>query len=317
MIRSSSMKVKIPKGSLPGFSYRGKMIDISFYGRMTIDDGVLWDTKIGERLEINDFHREQPKHDAKEMADPKDYFNLASNLMAIPLHRKISTIGLGAVALVVMVINIFVGYHDQFSPEESSYFYSLKDSDGDSQSPLASSLLFSSSAGVAVWYAIRRQLRSYMVFNFNRIPAQITRDTVVSINELVQGKSGVDLKDIFVRVIAYNLEKGEYRRGSGSSVRTVSFSNPSRAVLLYERHVPLIPRNRYVEEYLEGAFSFDALFDLYPPNIVTKSHGLYVQWEVQLIHDKLVDQELIAEDSNLRLEDFYRANPKDSGAVHG
>jgi hypothetical protein len=38
---------------------------------------------------------------------------------------------------------------------------------------------------------------------------------------------------------------------------------------------------------------------------VSKSHGLFVYWEVQLLVDELVDQELTGSVAGLRKEDFF------------
>ncbi|HMP04928.1 MAG TPA: hypothetical protein PJ982_01150, partial [Lacipirellulaceae bacterium] len=42
-----------------------------------------------------------------------------------------------------------------------------------------------------------------------------------------------------------------------------------------------------------------------PPLSVSKTHGVDVYWEIQLIHDKFVDQELVGDVSGLVLADFH------------
>ena len=58
----------------------------------------------------------------------------------------------------------------------------------------------------------------------------------------MRGLPRVDRHDITVRVVACTLEKGCYTRGSGSNERTVSFSEPVRAVVLYEKELPSVRR---------------------------------------------------------------------------
>jgi hypothetical protein len=41
--------------------------------------------------------------------------------------------------------------------------------------------------------------------------------------------------------------------------------------------------------------------------VVSKSHGLFVHWEVQLIHNEFVDQELEGDTAHFRLDDFFTA----------
>ncbi len=288
------------------FTYAGKMIDVRLHGRVKVDGGVLWDTTLRGELARELLRRPAVDDDAKAIIDPKDAFCLARNFAAIPLPNKINTLGLGLAALVIITVNTLLGWHDQMAPDGQAYFYSHKDSDGDSQSPLFNSLMLSGGAGAAVWFAMRKQLRKYMRFEFARVPDRISRDTVVRMNELVRGRSRVDLRDLVVRVVACNLEKGEYKRGSGSNERTVSFSEPTRALVLYEKRIGWIPKQKPVEEYLRDEFSFAPMFDvLYPPNAVSASHGLAVHWEVQLLHDTLVDHELVGATAGLAVKEFY------------
>ena len=46
---------------------------------------------------------------------------------------------------------------------------------------------------------------------------------------------------------------------------------------------------------------------LYPPQMVSDSHGLAVHWEIQLIHDDFVDQELVGSSDPFHFEDFLHA----------
>ena len=44
---------------------------------------------------------------------------------------------------------------------------------------------------------------------------------------------------------------------------------------------------------------------LYPPNQVSSTHGLFVHWEVQLLLDDFVDQELVGSPQRFRRGDFF------------
>ena len=46
---------------------------------------------------------------------------------------------------------------------------------------------------------------------------------------------------------------------------------------------------------------------LYPPNMVSPSHGVSVDWEVQLLHDDLMDWELKGKASVFQYDDFMKA----------
>jgi hypothetical protein len=88
----------------------------------------------------------------------------------------------------------------------------------------------------------------------------------------------------------------------------VSFSTPVRGVLLYSKKVTLIPKNQPVENYFRDLMLFEPMFKaLYPPSEVSESHGLFIYWEVQLIHNDFVDQELAGDTAHFRREDFFTA----------
>lgn len=307
-LESSRTEVRLPRNTLAVAPYTGRHVSVKIFVELRLDDGVLRDTVVRREVRLPEAQMPRLAEDAKELADPKDLFNLAANLAAIPLHRRFATLVLLLVGAVVVGVNSLVAYHDEFAPERGHYFYSRRDSDGDSQSPLLNSLALSGGAGAAVWMAIRRQLRTYTTFQLGAVPNQISRDTVVALRDLVRGSPRVDLHGITMRVVAYNLEKGCYTRGSGSNERTVSFSEPVRAVVLYEKELPMVRRGQAIEAALPDSFPFEPMFDaLHPPSEVSPSHGLFVQWEVQLLHDSFVDHELIPRDCSYRENDFLYA----------
>lgn len=294
-----------PAAGIQGFTYRGEKVSLKTFAELRLADGLFSDTTVCSELQLPEHHLPAQHGDAKLLADPKDAFCLVSNFRVIPLHRKAAVLGLLAIGAVVLAVNSAVGLHDQFAPDGGQYIYPHQDNDGDSQSPLMSSLLLSGGIGAAIWLALRRQLRSYTTFRLGPTPGTIGRETVLAIDKLVHGRPAVDLENARLRVIACNLEKGSYTRGSGSNERTIAFSEPVRAVLLFEQDLPLVRRGQPLEDSLSGSVDFGPVFDLlHPPCLVSKSHGLALQWEVQLLHDRLVDHELVAPPCEYRATDF-------------
>ena len=296
----------IPASSFSGFSYSGSKIEIEYLVTLTIDDGIFFDTTVSEEIVYNLTRKPMINRNTKALIEPKNRFNFFSNLGAIPIPNRLMTMVLALAALVVITVNSLIGWHDQTVPASQTYFYSQTDDDGDSSSPLMKSLGGSGAVGVAIWLAMQRQLRKYMTFHFKPFPGRIDRTTRIPIQQLISGISRVELNHTTLRVVACNLEKGQYMRGSGSNRRRVSFSEPVQGVLLYEKTVNTIPRNRPVQKHFAGNVEFAPMFDaLYPPAVVSESHGLDVHWEVQLLVDELVDQELTGKNIALRKEDFY------------
>jgi hypothetical protein len=296
----------IPTREFTGFCYDGSEIEIEYQGVLKIDDAVFFDTKVTEKVTYKLFKKPKIRIDTDRLIEPKDHFNFVTNLRAIPIRNQLATLVLVFVGMIVITVNMGIGCHDQLSPESQTFLYSHRGSDGDSSSPFMKSLVGSGAAGAAIWFAIRRQLRKYMKFRFKQVPNRIDRTTRVPIEQLIHGVARVELKDVTLRVVACNLEKGQYMRGSGSDRRTVSFSEPIQGVLLYEQKARSIPPKQPVENSFEGMVEFGPMFDaLYPPAEVSSSHGLFVYWEVQLLLDKFIDQELAGSTSGLLEEDFF------------
>jgi hypothetical protein len=190
-----------------------------------------------------------------------------------------------------------------------TYLYSHYDSDGEGQSPLINSLMGSGALGMAVWFAMRNQLRKYMKFNLNMInlPKRIEPEKSYSASKFFSGISRVPLTNITLRIIACNMEKGQYVRGSGSNRRTVSFAEPIRGVILFEKTVNQIPANVKIRHFFSEKFSFKSMFEcLYPPFMATDTHGIDVHWEIQLIHPEFIDQELIGMTNIFHYDDFLK-----------
>lgn len=301
-------EIVIHRASLQAYSYSGHHIDVVIESELAIDDGLIFDTKITEQEQIAIGSKPAVSSDAKGVVEPKDAFDFITNFKAIPPQNRLITSILLLVGAVVVTVNSWVGIHDQFAPDPMTWFYDHRDSDGDSESPLQKSLVGSGIVGTAIWLAVKRQLRKYMTFEICNVPGEIRRGDVFRASAVLRGVARVDLHDVRLRVVACNMEKGQYKRGSGTKERTVSFTEPVRAVILYDRHIAQIPANAPVESYFGGEIEFEPMFrSLYPPQRVSGSHGIEVYWEVQLIHDELVDQELVGPVGCFAWRDFLEA----------
>lgn len=298
------MEVPLPETALRCYSYEGSRIRVKVQAKLVIDDGIVFDSKAEAEQELPPPDRPAVRGNAEEMIDPKDAFDFVANFQAIAPRHRLVVVLLLIVGAIVLGINTWLGIHDQLSPEHLTYFYSHVDSDGDAQSPFLESLAVSGAAGALLWMAIRAQLRRYMRFKLRR-KASPRRHTVLPASTLVHGIARCDLEDVRVRVVAANRELGQFKRGTGSDERTVSFSTPMRAVLLYERRLRRVPAGSPVESYLDGEVRFEPMFAaLYPPLAVGSDHGVDVVWEVQLLHPELVDQELAGSSDGLLYEEF-------------
>jgi len=303
-LAAMTQRVDIPHAALAQcYSYQGKQLDVELVTRLKVDDGILFDSSVESRheLQLGDSPR-VAKGDPK-MMDPADAFSFLANLAAIPAKNRVIAIALLAVGGLVILGNMILGLHDEMVPASQTLFYSQHGSDG-SESPFMKALAGSGALGAAVWAALLAQLRRYMRFAFTSHPP-IRRGGRYRLSDLVEGESRVPLRNVVFRVVACNRERGQYRRRSNKKDVTRSFQTPVNAVLLCERRVNLIPAGVPIAGYLDDEVDFERMFaDLYPPLRVGANHGLDVMWEVQLLHPQFVDHELVADCSTLRYEDF-------------
>lgn len=303
-LKSGNNELTIEKKSLRAYTHSGPMLDVAISAVVTLEDRILFDTAVSKDLELRLHTRPSVKHDAKEQIDPKDAFDFIKNFRSIAAHRQMIVLGLAVVGGIVALINAALGIHDQFSPEAQTILYSHTNSDGEGQSPLLAALVGSGVVGAIIWFAIKHQLKQYMTFKIGSLPPELNRDTSINIQELVQGKSRVAIQNAVLRVVACNLECGQYIRGSGTDRRTVSFKEPFRAVVLYERKLHL-RKSIPLQHQVSGDFSLAPMFNvLYPPQMHNGTHGIKVAWEVQLLHDDFIDQELSLPSSDLHYLDF-------------
>ena len=302
-LSSDPVEIRIPRDEMRAFTYSGRMIKIKLLTRLVVDDAILFDTKITEEHELELGTKPSISTNTGAIIDPSDAFDFFKNLKAIPIESQFVTILLLVVGCVVIAVNTAIGIHDQISPEELTWIYSHVQADGDGSFPLGKSLAASGSLGTAIWFLMRGRLRKYMQFNLKKLPP-IRRNSSYSVGDVVRGRSRVPLRDVTLRVVACNMELGQYKRGSGTSVRTVSFKEPIRGVILYETTVEHIPARVPIAPYFDGSVDFGPMFAaLYPP-FTALTHGLEVHWEVQLLHPEFVDQELVGPTDGFHYADF-------------
>lgn len=299
------VELRIPPGVLSFYSYAGKHIDLEVHTCVDVDDGVLFDTTVSEEQLVRIGAKPRLNTDAKEIIEPGDVFQFFANLKAIPAHNQIITLALAGIGGLVVLVNALIGVHDQFVPEGATWIYSHYDSDGDSNSPLGSALSGSGVLGAGIWFAMRHQLRKYMRFRLKTPPQRIERGVDYPVDAMFAGRSRVPLEDVTLRIVACNMECGQYRERRGSNTVTVSFREPVRGVVLYEKRLGWIPARTPIAGFFAGRVTFDPMFAaLYPPAMLGRSHGMDVRWEVQLLHPNYIDQELVGPKGHLAYEDF-------------
>ena len=308
MVRAGETDFRIPREQLRFFSYDGKHIGMWLQASVKVDDAIFFDSRISEDLLIELGAKPKLNTDADEIIDPGDVFRFFANLKAIPAANRMITLALVALGGLAILVGLLVGFHDQFSPESETWLIPPRNSEGETNHPLVAALVGSGALGAGIWFLIRRQLRKYMTFRLGRLPKRIERGREYKVEELFAGTSRVALEDVTLRIVACNLECGQYRERRGTETVTVSFEEPVRGVVLFEKQVSRIPARMPIEQYFNDRMSFDPMFRaLYPPAMVTGSHGLDLRWEIQLLHPDFVDQELAGPTHGMAYKDFLEA----------
>lgn len=306
-VRSRELRLPWEDPDAHWYGYEGKQVSLKLLARLEIDDGVLFDSSFEAEIPMPTPERDEAHaRPASELIEPHDKFSFIANLNAIPPKNKLIVVVLMIVGGFIALVNAAIGVHDEFVPESATFFYDHRGSDG-SESPVMKSLMGSGGLGLTVWLIVRAQLRRYMTITMRDAEWTPYRGLVVSARDLIEGKARVALEQVTVRVVAVNVEKGQYKRGSGTKERTVSFSSPSRGIVLYEQFIPFVPAHTPIEGYIDGHVDFTPMFDvLYPPVHTSPSHGIGLDWEVQLLHPQFVDQELKGKAEGIDWREFYR-----------
>jgi hypothetical protein len=319
VLRQNKIEIPVSRKHLQCFSYEGEKIDVSVNVILKVDTGFLFDTKIHVDANMGFLPRTRvPVEDDEEVIEPKDEFSFLKNMTAIPANARMVVVYLGFLAGLFLVINTIIGVHDQFVSEAMTWVYSHRNSDGETISPLMVAMGANFAAAAAAWFAIRRELRRYMSFRLTSKPSMFTPGTKFQVKDLISGIPRVHLKSAELRIVACNLEKGSYMTGSRRNRREATFSYPVRAMTLYKKKVSNLPAGLEINVHFPEEISFDDIYKkLYPAQMLTKTHGIDLYWEVQLLHEAYVDQELVGPTEHLKYQYFFSQNDVKGDALGG
>jgi hypothetical protein len=288
-------QLKIPTDSFDCFTYKGTHASIVLRANLKVDDAwILKDSEVSRtaQLKLVDA-RTGGGGDASAEIDPFDKVQFSKNFNALSSDRKLAFVLLSLFCVIAGVWG-------------SIAIWKLRGSDEPGGAIVGIIVLIVVVCVLWVWFK-NKQFKSYMKVALQPMPA-ITRNTRLQISRLISGKSEVDLKNMTLRVVACNMEKGQYVRGSGSNRRTVSFEEPVRPIILYSEKVSRIPSGQELGGHFPGEVDFGPIFKtLYPPLEISETHGLAVYWEVQLLHDEFIDHELKGPTDRVEVTDFFIA----------
>ncbi len=149
---------------------------------------------------------------------------------------------------------------------------------------------------MGIWQLGRRALGKYVSLDklaTSRLSPKPNQS--YSLAEMVSGSAEVDIDNATFRVVCCNRERYRYLHGSGQHSAWKDEFHDFNGLVLYQKQVARIPAGSSLSDYLPKTkdISFDEMFaTLYPQAMVSKHYGISVYWEVQIIHDELVDTEI-------------------------
>ena len=113
--------------------------------------------------------------------------------------------------------------------------------------------------------------------------------------DIVSGRAEIDIEDVNFRVVCCNRELYRILQRSHNSSTWVDAYRDFNGLVLYEKKIKRIRSGALLAEFLPKAkeLCFDQMFSkLYPQAMVSQEYGISVYWEIQIIHDELVDREI-------------------------
>ena len=288
-------QLKIPTDSFDCFTYKGTHASIVLRANLNVEFAGIFTFALVSWTDqpMLVYARPGGVGDASAEIDPFDKVQFSKNFNALSSDRKLAFVLLSLFCVIVGIWG-------------SIAIWKLRDSDDPGGAIVGIIVLIVVVCVLWVWFK-NKQFKSYMKVALRPMPT-ISRNTRLQIPQLISGKSEVDLKNMTLRVVACNMEKGQYVRGSGTNRRTVSFEEPVRPIILYSEKVSLIPSGQELGGHFPGEVDFGPIFKtLYPPLKISETHGLAVYWEVQLLHDEFIDHELKGPTDRVEVTDFFIA----------
>ena len=290
-----SNTVRIPLKKIKAYTYDGHDISLMTEVELTKRESMFSFFKNNKRsVQLGFFKAPRSTAKANVMLNPPDKFNIFKNISVLSKENKIYFYKVSISAVVIIALNTLLGWHDQNAEVGSTYFYSHYNSENEQQSPLFSALRLDAALifGFGIW--LKMILKKYMTFRLVGKLGEVSLGKRYSLRRLLRGKSRVDLEACELRVVACNIECGQYITKSDEEEKIESFYTPVKCVSIYRKYLDHIPKERDLSQYLTDEICFDKVYqDLAPTCMTSPDHGIALHWEVQLLHPDLVDHEAV------------------------
>lgn len=304
-----SQTLERPMEDLGLMPYIGAHLSIRHTWKLHLFDGVLLE---GTVWKDNILLPAKPKSvkSPEQLVEPPDSYSFSRNFSAINAERRTLFTIVSVFTLAIVLLISGIGIHDQRVTNEQVIIFPHGKKTHRSKGRWLREPLGKAGAVLVVILSLyiawmRKTLKSYISFRVKSWPELPRPGQEVKLTDLVSGRPVFTVRNLTLRVVAANYERVSYY--DWSQREQIERSAPIRAVLLYEKRIPqLKPRQDIGEVLVNEHFSLTPLFERLLPPKYSGRNGIFVHWEVQLIHDDYIDHEVVGPDRGFAYPDFYR-----------
>ncbi len=301
-IDTSSQTLELKK--VPFFDFSGEEIESFCVAKITNYESL------GEKRIPNPFPLSRPQtQDAQQITQPKDVFDRSANFARLSTKTRVKTRLIQLLMTCAFIGVLFWG----FSVEIWSWERSSRRTH-----PAFFWLIGLSLFPMVIWFQGKLALYKYVSLDKSATAKMSPKpNESYSLSEMVSGSAEVDIDNATFRVVCCNRERYRYLHHSGNSSTWTDQYHDFNGLILHEEQVTRIPAGSPLSNYLPKTreISFNQMFaTLYPQAMVSKHYGISVYWEVQIIHDELVDTEIPVAgiDRDWPFEYFFREDKVES-----
>ncbi len=262
------------------FLYQGDMIEIRAYAQILLDDELVLEDRISlgciqlQALCLPDF----PPTPIPSF----NQFDLKTIIAVTTTTQKVSLlVGItwSALMLFILIANLYE---------------MLTNVDKSIQWGGVFIFTFLAILGLGPIYSV---LEAYASIDIKPLPKTSLIKKEICIGDWVSGTTAIDLKDITIRIIAWNTENFELITGISDGRGIRHFSEDGQESIIYETQIPYIKKGEKIESYLTDIVSFKTLFSRYCPAIqIAPFNRIDFSIRVELLHPELMDLSSILTD---------------------
>ncbi|MPQ77147.1 hypothetical protein [Hydrogenovibrio sp. JE_KL2] len=237
---------------------------------------------------------------------PQDKFDFWLNVRKLqPTAKRLAYLWAGLAITLATMLQI-IGYHDQFCAPDHTWLFHRG----------ARSFLFPVVAGIGGSYLFyhflyklaKTYLRDYLTQIKIHWPKRVKKDSTLYLKNLLQGKLVSDIDHLQIRVIASNMQHAVIE--GGRSRKRVSY--PCNEVILFDKIFHDIKAGDQLSDIIDiddKLHMKDVFTTCFPNAVYGRFYKMALIWQIQIIHDDLVDHLFNGPSDLFEITDFEVLQP--------